>query len=379
MRKFIFIFIIIINFALSFSLEAQELVTKNNSYVVALFKCPAEYCQFFGIYSDGNVKIWDKSSKEIGKLEFKSDIYVYDSSSDTLAFSSGKEISYIKNFLSHLVEGDSIEVNTKIIPSRVLSLTFGVNDSLIAGTFDSSIFRWKFGFEEKIKQSKSETKSNKEKIIEKYIGPSEPVSAVVMHPVGDVFFSGDWAGALNGFKAYDSDRLKGEYSVNYLLSPFFTSVASRKGGSRSLSLDKTISEDSAAKLRQSRYEKLSLEPKTGELIFAATNRGVIEIWQVRGMKTVGLLENAHKGVINLIDASPNFLVSYGKDGLLNIFRVNKLSDEELKKQIDRSVTVKLNLVKQIELPEISALLVIDDSYAIVAQRNGQILKIEWNN
>jgi WD40 repeat protein len=184
---------------------------------------------------------------------------------------------------------------------RIGAISFSPNGrSILLSRMDNRIYRWRF-----LMASAPSLAWRKERF-EQYIGHGAVVSALVYHPFGRIFFSGDWGGDLFAWQAYDADEFQGGYDRNIFYSKFYTSITPRlirqRGGSDSI-------------------EKMSLS-SDGQWLAVGLASGLIEIWMVRGLKLVAYSQLHEGGVLGLYFLSNNQDgVSLGRDGQIVHWRI----------------------------------------------------------
>jgi WD40 repeat protein len=181
--------------------------------------------------------------------------------------------------------------------------------SLLIGGADGRIYRWRFADEREQKTIKDQQKA-----VERYIGHGTVINAVAYHPYERVFFSADWKGILSAWLAYDADRFGGKYDVNLFPTSHYFSADTKRATKRG-------SDDPIT--------QLSVTPN-GERLIAATQKGKIEIWSVRGFAPQGSFE-AHQGLIYSLAVSPDgkMAITVGRDGLVRVWnlQINFEKDE----------------------------------------------------
>jgi WD40 repeat protein len=193
------------------------------------------------------------------------------------------------------------------VKTRVTALEFSPDcRSLLIGGGDGMIYRWRFidirpdlGFEAR------------EKLLERYIGHNSAIGALVFHPFGRVFFSGDWDGTLNGWLRYDADAFRGQFDENLSPGTFFTAGAPRMQAGRTSGNDIVVIRSSA----------------DGQYLITALQNGAIGLWKVRGMRKLAEVQ-AHKGMVYDLQFAPDNrkLVSVGRDGLVKEWEILQSKD-----------------------------------------------------
>jgi len=234
---------------------------------------------------------------------------------------------------------------------KVQSLEFDPSGkSILIGGADSRIYRWKFTLDPETLSLKE-----KDKIVERYIGPTSVVSSLWYHPEGRMFLSGDWFGKMYAWKPYDADRYEGAYDSNLFGSRFFGDSGVVKIRGRNLKKD-TFAID---------YIKSNND---GAVLLLGLQTGGLEVWDIRGMaqRFVGAI---HKGPLYDIAVSPEgkFVASVGHDGVLSINQLTRTRSNVT--QADE-VTFT-NLLSEASSP-CRSLLFISEQNLICGAKNGSI-------
>lgn len=173
--------------------------------------------------------------------------------------------------------------------TRMSSLAFdsGKQSVYFAGV-DSRVYRWKFLAENTVKRPS----------FERYAGHGSVVSAVCADLNSPVFFSSDWAGTLSAWLPYDADRFSGSFDKNIFGSTIFQEVEKIRVNANRMGDD-------------SPYDFLAASEG---IIFAASQNGVLDQWQIRGFKKTWMVQ-AHIGSLVSLDSDlKGFVVSAGRDG-----------------------------------------------------------------
>jgi WD40 repeat protein len=182
---------------------------------------------------------------------------------------------------------------------RPTALAFQAGDSslLIAGA-DGRVYRWRF-----VEEDKASTVEEQEKILERYAGHQNIVSAVASHPFGRAFFSGDWNGALFGWLPYTADVHQGAYDRNLFGGRFYSDKSTFVQALRKP--DRGISS-----------MRVSL---SGERLGLGTEEGYVEVWEVKGF-VLAAREVLHSGRALAVsfDTKGERVASVGRDMMVSV-------------------------------------------------------------
>lgn len=333
----------------------QSAGTNNHqSEVVLINPTKISPYKFISVAKNGSIFGWkDKEANPDLIRKFKQiDLAFYQPNFDQFIFSEGRQLNVVEGLLS----SSKIKIYSKNFDSKILSLSSSGEHSVIFGTLDSTLYRWRYGLT-------TDKKSEKEKVVERYYGPNKPISSLAYHPKSKVFFDGDWGGDISAWKPYDSDRLNGEYDNNAFIGSYFAAESTRSRAGRSA--DKEV------------LSHLIVN-STGQELIAATNAGVLEIWKVRGLIKAGFLQ-AHTSTIFSIAFSPSgkYVASAGRDGLVRVFELYRLSEEEIKKELDRTIVFQLNPIHDFQVSNVRAISFIDENQLAAGTNDGSVLSMIW--
>jgi len=190
------------------------------------------------------------------------------------------------------------------LKAQITALSFDpFGKSLLIAASDGRIYQWNYYLELTTEREELD-KMDKQRILESYVGHSALVSAVAFHPLGRLFFSGDWQGSIQAWQNYSADAHGGKYDKNLFADRFFLQKSVRMGAARgdNLGIDQLrVSAD-------------------GQSLFVATQDGSLEFWQVRGFKKISVVK-AHDGLVLSLELSPDgkHAASLGRDGKLKIW------------------------------------------------------------
>lgn len=243
----------------------------------------------------------------------------------------------------------------KRLQTQISSLEFEPNgEALLIGGVDGKLYRWRF-----IEEQRAKTLSQRERSFERYVGLASVVSVVRYHPLGRVFFSGDWLGTLGAWQAYDADSFGGLYIENLFGNRYFMQKAVRTSV--------TLADASAV-------DQLEINAN-GELLLSASQKGKLEIWRVRGMMKLGEVQG-HDGAVAALafSADGKAAASLGRDGKLRRWEIIA-HDNEYQPNGD-PVEYELNQKKEFEVPQGRALISLDDGSFLAATATGQLYQME---
>ena len=327
---------------------------KHASEVLNITALPKESLyQFITLGKDGNILLWSEQSKTpylAMTVGDSIDVATVDAVHGLVAWTRGTNVSVAPLDFSHQYIYD--------LPSRAQAIHF-TNDgeSLLVGGKDAKIYRWRFKFAET-----AEGKNESEKVLERYVGAAQLVSAVEPHPDGNIFFSGDWAGVIQGWQLYTGNRLGGEGIKNTISSTYFSTSSTRTKGTRIV--------------KDERIERLVINPK-GTEIALGTSYGDLELWKVRGLIKIGYLK-AHNSDIFALAYSPDgeLVATSGRDGNINVYRIHTFTDEEFRLKTDRTYQAEFVVVKTFPVADVRALSFINDHQIVAGTKDGSVLLVD---
>jgi WD40 repeat protein len=327
---------------------------KHDSEVLSITKLPDDSLyQFVTIGKDGNVLLWSVSSKTpylALKIENGIDSATFDPMHGLIAWIKGSTVSVAPINFNYQYQYE--------LPSRIESMNF-TNDgqSLLLGGKDARIYRWRFALTKNAK-----TKKETEKIVERYVGAGKVISSVIPHPDGNLFFSSDWAGAVQGWQLYTGDRLKGEGIESTISSTFFSTASVRTNSKR--------------EVKDERIEKMALD-NSGKELLVGTSYGDIELWKVRGLLQIATIK-AHQSDIFSVSFSPDSqkVATAGRDGLLRVYSIHHFTDEELRAKTDRKQQAELILIKSFPLLYARTLTFINNHQIVAGTKDGSVLLVD---
>lgn len=216
--------------------------------------------------------------------------------------------------------------------SNLRRLVFDVSGhSLFCASEDLKIYRWRL-----------DHASNKDREVERYAGSTGVTNALVVHPAGDFFMTGDWRGGLFAWRTYDADAFNGKYDISVLGARIFQSQAEVvNSGRHGASIEELLLANSL------------------KYLYAGTYDGKVELWRVRGFIKVGEI-SLYRGLIQSMDQSPsgNRLATLSRDGQLRILDLVETPQPHFELRVERSVTGG------------SLIRFVDESRLIVVSRDG---------
>ncbi|MBX7137614.1 MAG: hypothetical protein K1X83_06485 [Oligoflexia bacterium] len=332
-------------------------VSGHSAEILRIFRLPAEvqakFVTLISVDSRGAVLLWDlpqggarqlmQLQSGIGTLAMREEKLLmaasYDSVVRIYGLSTGTEIASLSD-----------------LKARVVSLDFTPSGAgLLIGAADGRIYLWNFAQELRSGGRSNLSKDARQKILESYIGPAGLVSAVRAHPLGRLFFSGDWQGGLNAWYYYDADLFKGEYDKNLFGERFFGNKAIRTLAGRPDRLSVDHLQSSA----------------DGTALLAGMQDGSLELWQVRGFRR-SAVQPAHNGLILDMAIAPaaNRVATIGRDGRLVIwdFTLGMRNDGgEAEGKIDK--------VMEVSMPEARRVVFETTEKVVAGTKEGRLLEV----
>lgn len=242
-----------------------------------------------GVRGDTPITVWSDGRVYEGKK--RKEIFNYDAPIILASISrDGEMIAGVTSDNLFVASLDGSFIKKYNAPkTRMSSLAFDSSkQSVYFAGVDSRVYRWKFLAENTVKRPS----------FERYAGHGSVVSAVRSDVNSPVFFSSDWSGTLSAWLPYDADRFSGSFDKNIFGSTIFQEVE---------------------KIRVNAYRMGDVTPydflATAEgILFAASQNGVLDQWQIRGFKKTGMIQ-AHLSSLVSLDADlKGFVVSAGRDG-----------------------------------------------------------------
>ena len=267
-----------------------------------------------------------------------------------LAVSSGFALSVFD--LSRLDSAPALEL--KRLKTQISSLEFEPGgEAILIGGVDGKLYRWRF-----VAEQNAKTTSDRERAFERYVGLASVVAVVRYHPLGRVFFSGDWLGEIGAWQAYDADPFGGKYIENLFGNRYFMQKAVRTAV--------TLADASAV-------DQLEVS-RDGELLLSGSQKGMIEIWRVRGMMNLGEVQ-AHDGALAALafGSDAQSAVSLGRDGKLKMWQI--IPHHEYEPNGD-AVPYEFIQTREFEVANGRALLALDDGTFLAATAAGQLYQVQ---
>ena len=240
-----------------------------------------------------------------------------------------------------------------VLKTKLYAVQFSPDGrALLLGGADGRIYQWHFA--DQLLALRPSGGSRK-KHIETYIGPAASISALTFHPLGRVFFSGDWLGGVNAWLVYRSDVFGGEYDENILGGRVFAGSSTRSGAGRS---------DSDA------VDLLSITPD-GEYVCLGSQLGALELWAVRALRRLDKVQ-AHAGPLYDLKLSPDGrrVATLARDSKL------KLWDVEITADAGMPIKAALKLFREIEISGGRSVDFLDNSRLLLGTASGTLLEIK---
>lgn len=316
---------------------------------------------FFSLDADGRLLLWSGAvgtteAAPVAKLNKRPALFAIDPGRRFFAYvaqaKAGKGEAQLK--VRSLLAADD-EFTLDRLLTRVTSIDFQPGeDAILIGGADARLYRWFFR-----EPRRGEITEYYSRDLERYVGHAASVSAVAFHPLGRVFFSGDWTGSLTAWLTYESDQFQGEYDKDLFFRDFFTHQRTQKRARRSgiSAIDHIVI------------------PANGQRVYAAFDSGHIELWDVRGwhMLTEAKL---HTGLMYSIASSSDGqkIVSCGRDGFLRVWQLF-----ESRENSEGELRYLLVLAYETEFAGGRVVNYINDNTVVVGSENGELIKLDLRN
>lgn len=231
---------------------------------------------------------------------------------------------------------------------RALSLAFQPNGkSLLIGAADTRVYRWIF--RDALTPLLDRRRAGR--VLEEYIGATKAVSTVAWHPLGRVFFAGDWQGAVNAWLAYDADTYGGKYDEDLIPGVTFAQRALRQ---RSGSSD------------GSSIESLLISAD-GERVVLVTGSGLLEVWKVRGLRRLAGVQTL-KGLVRVVASSDDAsrFSTVGRDGILRSWTLTPAINTE-----DTVASYTIEKGAEIDVGSVDAMYFLDSERVVLVAPSGE--------
>jgi WD40 repeat protein len=275
--------------------EGKRAVTRHESEIVGL--CPLLHGGVVSVDSKGVTLLREKNTvRFVTRLKPGFTAFTCDALAGFVAASFPRE-----TVIFSVADGSERFRLTKL-QTKIMSLDFHPNgESLLLGGADSRVYRWRFRVD-----PNEVSKSERDKVLERYIGHAGVVGAVRYHPFGRVFFSGDWSGLLVAWLGYDEDPFSGRFDKDIFTGRYFTDKSVRVKGDR-------VAKDEITHI---------LTSGDGEWLLVAGIAGKIELWRVRGFQQEAEVQ-AHSGVVYDIAFREDGkrAASVSRDGRIRIWEI----------------------------------------------------------
>ncbi|MBN8549845.1 MAG: hypothetical protein J0M12_11070 [Deltaproteobacteria bacterium] len=313
--------------------------------ILALFLA-VERARAITLSPAGTVYLWDLSTQnayQLLKLQGGPfEVATYNPAELLLAVARETDVR-----IYSVADGSEV-ARLKKLKTRAASLAFQPSGrSLVIGGADGEVYRWRF-----MEDKTATTPKEAEKFFERYFGHANVISSVAYHPVGRIFFSGDWSGALNAWLPYDADAFGGQYLENAFGANMFSDRSTRS---------------KAVRVANSSIEHLRVS-EDGNVLLSGTQDGTLEWWNVRGF-TLAATVSAHKGLLYDIAIAPSGKVAatLGRDGRVRIWQLTRTVDKEAAK-----TTFAIEKSKEIDAPGVKKLIFLDETTLLLGDHTGRI-------
>jgi WD40 repeat protein len=202
----------------------------------------------------------------------------------------------------HLLTGERVERFDRS-RGRITALDWAPDgESLLIGAADGKVYRWRF--DRGVAELPPTEWSRR---FERYVGHSTTIGAVRYHPLGRVFFSGDWDGGLSAWRDYEADGEVGLFERDPLGGEFYTRrteriSVQRPGGGEGI-------------------DALGVD-RVGQRLVAGRQDGSFDVWGLRGMKHL-VTQPLAGGAIYDLQVSPagDTVATASRDGRVRVFRL----------------------------------------------------------
>jgi len=216
---------------------------------------------------------------------------------DRLALSFGDSIGLVDPLTGAMID------RFDRIKSRITALDWSPDgEALLVGAADGRIYRWRLdGAADELGSAEWNRR------FERYIGHATTVSAVRYHPLGSLFFSGDWDGKVSAWRDYTADGASAEFERDALKAGFFTRATERMAAQGGVSREG--------------IEALAIDREARHLI-AAHQDGALELWGVRGLKMLGSRPPGGGAVYAMaLSEDGKTVATASRDGRVRTYRV----------------------------------------------------------
>jgi len=217
-------------------------------------------------------------------------------------------------------------------------------EALLIGAADGRVYRWRLGLDP---ADLSSMEWNRR--FERYIGHATAVSAVRYHPLGRIFFTGDWDGEVSAWLDHGSDPHGGRFDDDVLGGRFFTAKTPRVVGARAGARDEVTA--------------LAVS-SDGERLVTAGSDGTLEVWSVRGFKSVATTKQVGGEIVALaLNPSGVELAVASRDGQVRRYAIEG----------QREIALKLK--ETVALPEVRALAYLRNGDLLGGDKRGRVVVV----
>ena len=321
---------------------AQAELGNHDSEMIGFFLADRARGLVYSLDKNGQAWLWQPAKGRVLKLfDLGHPVQAAALNADTrqLAVAGASSVDILS-----AVTGD-VRYQLSSLRTRAASLRFQPKrPALLIGGVDGEVYRWKF------------SQPPSDKSLERYFGHSNVVSSAEFHPLGRVFFTGDWSGALNAWLPYDEDdRYAGEYDRKLFGVRAFSDQETRMRAPRT----------STASI-----EHLSISPD-GETLLVAGQDGTLEWWSVRGF-TLRNSVQAHKGLIYSLALSPSgkVVATSGRDGKVRTWRLTSHTVAA-----SNTVTYAIEPVNNFDSVSAAAMQFLDETTLAEVLKDGQVVAV----
>ena len=182
--------------------------------------------------------------------------------------------------------------------TRIQSISFPPDArSVLLGGADGRIYRWQF-----VLEGEADSRRDRGRIVERYIGAASAISVVGYHPSSKVFFSADRGGGLIAWREYGTDGYGGLYDEDLFPGEMYAGKVNRQGAAGTGPI-----------------EHMEISALPDGRIWIARQSGMLESWLIRGLLQKAKIQ-AQPGLIHALAVSPDgsSAATVGRDGKVRV-------------------------------------------------------------
>lgn len=302
------------------------------------------------ITADGEVRLWDIPGNQ--------SYYLCEISNNFQAVALNISRGLIAAAYTGRLDLYSIESCMRLaildrVKTRFASVQFDpAGRSMIAAGMDSKVYRWRFAH-----QLESRSLRDRQLSLERYFGHAASTSSLAVHPGGRVFFSGDTAGVIHAWLAYNADQFQGRYDQSEFGFKGHSKAALRGKGRLAV---------------PDRIESIESSDDGNRILLAAQD-GRVEVWKVRGFVREAAVV-AHTGLIYDTAIVPGtggtLFFTIGRDSFVRLWRLEENKELRIIKIVKR---------KEFSVPDGHLIAGLSETSLLVGVRGGRILEVQFKN